>query len=216
MDIPTSNEVESDVHAIVVEARALRISTQDEFDVAGSFVRRIKDTQKRVDDIFDPAIEAAHKSHKAALAAKKKVREPLDQAERAIKSSISVFLAEEERKRRIEERRLAEAARAEEEERRLQEAIDLERAGHTEEADEVLAAPAAFTAPVVLPTPPKAAGISSRQVWKYRVISEFAIPRAFMTPDHARLAEYARAMGPSANVPGIEFYSETAVSVRGS
>jgi len=114
-------------------------------------------------------IEAAHKAHKAALAAKAKLDAPLDEAERTIKGKLGTYQAEQDRKAREEQRQREEAARRAEEDARLAEALELEAAGDSTAAEEVIAAP---VIPFIPPPPamaPKVAGVVFRTVYAAEV-----------------------------------------------
>ncbi|HET6329207.1 MAG TPA: hypothetical protein VFF76_00330 [Holophagaceae bacterium] len=61
---------------------------------------------------------------------------------------------------------------------------------------------------------PKVSGLSSRKVWKARVINANLVPRDFLMVDEKKLADFAKAMGETAKVDGVEFYSEEILSSR--
>jgi hypothetical protein len=100
-------DLEQQVSELVQMAQSITIRDQATLDAAGLMLtERIKPLQKQADDIFDPIISAANKSHKAALAAKAKVRGPLDAAELVLKDGIDAYCAEKDRLAAIEAERL--------------------------------------------------------------------------------------------------------------
>lgn len=215
MSVPDTHEIEQQSHAIVTQATAIAITCNDDLETAATFLRSVKTMQKRVEDTFDGPIKAAHAAHKAMLDAKKQFSEPLERAERAVKVKISTYQTEQERLRREEELRLQAEARRVEEERRLAQAVELEAAGQSVAAAAVLEAPAPIAVPVVPRQVPKIAGVSSRKLWKYRIVNPALIPREWMTPNDKAIADYARRMQASASIPGVEFYPDDVVSASG-
>lgn len=57
-------------------------------------------------------------------------------------------------------------------------------------------------------------GVSVRSDRKFRIVDEAAIPRAYLSVDEKKIAAIIKALGEQANIPGIEFYEGTVVSVR--
>lgn len=57
-------------------------------------------------------------------------------------------------------------------------------------------------------------GVSVRADRKFRIVDEAAIPRAYLSVDEKKIAAIIKALGEQANIPGIEFYEGTVVSVR--
>jgi hypothetical protein len=124
-------ELEQQVPELVQMAQSITIRDQATLDAAGQMLtERIKPLQKQADDLFDPIISAANKSHKAAIAAKAKVRGPLDAAEIVLKDGIDAYCAEQDRLAAVEAERL----RKEQEERDRVERERLEKARLEEQA----------------------------------------------------------------------------------
>jgi hypothetical protein len=63
---------------------------------------------------------------------------------------------------------------------------------------------------------PQSEGVSSVTVWRARVTNESLIPREFLCVDEKKLSAYAKAMGKSAVVAGVEFYEDTILRVGGA
>ena len=104
------------------QAAALVITTHDGYVVALEQKKLLKAISNEIDDTFDPVIDAAHKSHKEALAAKAKHSGPVKQAMTILTNKTTAWDQEQERARQAKERRLRELARQQEEARRLEEA----------------------------------------------------------------------------------------------
>lgn len=98
----------------------------------------------------------------------------------------------------------------------------LEEEGKDEEAEELIEKPV-VVAPVAIDNKPKATGISTKKIWKARVvdlrvlvqaIADDKAPLMLIAVSEPALNEMARAMGADMNVPGVEAYQKTVVSAR--
>lgn len=208
-------ELETKALSLPDQAKAIgSIVTPEQYAAAGELLVAIKDLRKGIAEHHAPMIEAAHRAHKEALAARKRLDDPLDQAERVVKPAMGSYVAEEERKRREVERVAQEAARKAEEDARLAEAEAAERAGDHAEADAMIQAPVVVP-PVVVPSSvPKVAGVASVKVWKWRITNQALIPRQFFVLDETKINGVVRTMKNLAQIPGIEVYPED--EVRGA
>jgi phage-related minor tail protein len=210
---PNTEKLDAETSAIVTTANSIEIQSNDDLALSGEFLKRVKRARGILNDTFDNVIKKAHKAHKAAVAAKRQHEEPLTKAERIVKGKVSAYTTEQERIRRAKEARLAEQARKEAEEAQLAEAARLEAAGDHESAEAVIEAPTPAVPVVVPKTVSKVQGMSTRKVWKYRIVEPNAIPRNWMVPDERAIRAHARSMKERASIPGVEFYSEDSVAV---
>jgi hypothetical protein len=103
--IPKEDEVSQEVMDINGQAKALKIIDSKSYLAAGELWKAIKGLRKKVDETFSPIISAAFQAHRTAVAKKKEVDVPLEEAERRVKSAMSAYEAEEEKKRLAEQRR---------------------------------------------------------------------------------------------------------------
>ena len=226
------------------EARALIVNSHERFEEAGAFLLDIKRRRERIKAAFAPLIESAHRAHKEALALQKKADQPCEEAEAVCKRSMLTYQAAQERirreaeekaateRRRLEAEQRAEAERvrkvleAEAEAARIRDAETAMDAGDLELAEVILESP---PAPVVMAPPPqiempaveappapKAAGVSFRKSWTWRLIDPAAVNRAYLTPDEKRISMVVRALGPeaAAQVGGIEVFEQFGVVGR--
>lgn len=153
-------------------------------------------------------LEAQRKAEEAARLERERLQREADQRQR------------EADERAAAERRQAEAARAAgniaEAEKHERKADQVEQ--RAEARVEVLQERASsVVAPVLPAAPPKVSGLSSRQVWKYRVKNLSLVPREYLMLDEKKTGGVVRAMKADTNIPGIEVYPETdyAASRRG-
>jgi hypothetical protein len=192
-----TREVEQESLAIVAEANALTVSSDEENRAAGEFVLRCARALKKLDEVFDPIIAAQHAAHKASVAQKKKYADPIKQAKDRAGSAIGAYARKVEAAAREEERRRLEAAKKAEEERRIAEAEELEKSGQHEEAAAVIEKPIAVSvAPVTPLVQPK--GISTRTDWDFRILDASKIRREYLMADEVKMRRVVRAMGPDA------------------
>jgi hypothetical protein len=206
--------------ALVVskEAQALAITDKPSYDQGCASLLEIKDVQKKLDEVFDPIITAAHTAHKAAINQKKKFTEPLAVAEKALKKQIADYLAAEEEKRIAEENRLRKEAERLEEERRLNEAIAAEAEGDLQEAEAILDDVPAYVPPVILPkTVQTGGGIQMRETWTFRVenlmelikaVAAGKVPIYAVQANTVFLGQQARSMKSELKYPGVAVWPE--------
>lgn len=205
-------EIEKKALSLPDQAKQLVITDNPSYERAAAFLLDIKALQKEINATFDPITKKAHEAWKESLNQKKKVEEPLNQAEAIIKPQIAAYIDEQERKRREEEARLQAEANRRDEEARIAEATALEKAGNDEAAAAVLSAPS-FTPPVTAPKlVPKIQGISAKQIWKWRITNASAIPREYLCVDEVKIGKIVMALKGAANIPGIQVYAETNIA----
>lgn len=172
----------------IVKLASMAVTDRESFDRAGALMLHIKDLKKKIEASYGPIIDAAHKAHKAALAAQKEYLSPLESAEAALKKATAAWWAGEEAKRKAAEQKAREEAEAKrKEEEALNAALGLE--------DTV---PTVADAPISAPA--DKGGIKFRDVWKFEIENEAALPRDYM--------EVARALKDQAQIPGVRVYCE--------
>lgn len=222
---PVPVDLESRALTWPERASLITIDSEPAFVRAADLLRDIKTLRKEIEEHHAPIVSAALAAHRAAVAARKKLDEPLDQAEREIKRRMGDYQTEQDRLRRVEQARLEAEARAREEARRLEEAAALEAAGQREEAEQVLAEePAILDVPVAAPPVPKVAGVSMRDRWTAEVVDKGAFVRAvaanpallaLVAPDAAALNRMAQALKGELKIPGVRVRRESIVAARG-
>lgn len=204
-------------------AGALTIQSPESYTEAGEMLKDIKALRKEVDAAFDPIIAAAHAAHREACSQKKRAETPLAEAEQILKRGLITYDTEQEQIRRGEERRLQELARQEEEVRRLDEAAALEREASAavnlmegyqlrREAEALLEQPIVAPVVTVERSTPKIAGLSYREVWRYRIVDATQIPREYLAVDEQKIAGVVRATKGTITIPGVEAYPDKVAS----
>lgn len=199
--------------AVPDQARALRISDSGSYALACDFLKNVKALRTEIADTFEPHIKRAHEAHKALLKEKNDAEAPLAEAERIVKAALVVYDQEQERIRRAEAARLQEELRQQETERRLAEAVELEAAGETAEADALIAEPITVPVVAVAPTTPKVSGITYRETWAANVTDLAALVKyvasnpqcaPFLSANMPALNAQARSLKGALRIPGVE------------
>lgn len=209
-------EIQKNVLTTKEYAESIAVESAEQYTEACDFVKSIAKTRKEVEETFGPIKKKQHEAWKEAVAQENKFLIPLDAATLTVRSKISKYLAAEEAKRKEQEAQERERARVQAEEQALAEASELERQGNTAEAEQVIEQAAVAPPPVVIvpKTVPKQEGITTRVIWKFRVTDSAKVPREYMSVDESKIGQVVRAMKGSANIPGVEVYSEDSVVVR--
>ncbi len=164
------------------KVRSLTIKDAESLGEANALTKAIQLLRKQIGAVFDPIIEKAKEAKRAAEAARKeaedqkiKVEAPLVQAENILYPKIDAYLQEERRKAAEEEARIREAARKTEEEARLAAAVEAEKNGDMEVAEQILETPAAIPRPHI--PVPKVENLTFRENWSAEVFSLTAFAR---------------------------------------
>ena len=144
--------------------------------------------------------------------------EPLTRAESYLKSAVLKY--DQEQRRKAEElqaklRAQAEEAARKEREKLAKQAEAAAAKGKDEKADELRdrAMNTLAFVPVIQTVETKTAGVSSREVWKYRITDPALLPREYLIPNDALLSGFARSTKGNIPVAGVEFYAESVLAV---
>jgi hypothetical protein len=220
--------------ALVLPARAQAfiIKDQDTFSKANEFLLGIKDLSKEIEASFNPRIKMAHDLHKSLVGEKNRFLEPVENAERIVKGSISKYLTEQEQIRfKIEQERAAKAIEqkqlydealrqaAEAEAKAAAAKTDATKAKYQEKSAEIIANVTdeiiglGMEMPVA-PPPIMADNLSSRDVWKYEIVDESKLPREFLMPDTSKIGKFVQKDKGLTPIPGLRIYSEKTIAVK--
>jgi hypothetical protein len=215
-------EIESQAIALKAEADSFEIVSQEAYNLANDFGRKIKQSMKTIDDYCDPVIDAAHKAHKAACDQKKALYAPFEAAKKIIDSKqIAWYRAEQEKARELQ-RKADEEAQKKAEDEALANAQALQDAGMDIAAEEVLAAPVVVPK-VTVAEPMRAGGESFRDTWKAEVLDLMSLvkavaagtqPLAYLEANMSTLNKAASAFKGSVQIPGVKIVSETILARR--
>lgn len=147
-------EIAAQSMTLYEQALTLTISDQPSFAAAGEFGKSLKDLEKKIVDFFAPIKKAAHEAHKAVTKKESEELAPVQEAMSIVRKTMNIFLQEQERIRKEEERKArlaAEEAARKEQERLFALAAKAEEKGKEEKAEELLErAENVYVAPVTV------------------------------------------------------------------
>lgn len=228
----TIETVKAEMLPIPQQAKMIVVRDEGSLKKANAFFLDIKALRRKISDVFNPIIEKAHAAHKEALFQKAQTEAPLIEAEKYLNGQITVYNAEQDRKRaeeaernRQEALKVEAARRKEEEERKIKEAADLEAAGLQEEAqalvDEVIED---LGKPVEVYVPPpetprvKLDGMSMVTTWKAEVVNlkelclavgQGRCPMAYVDANMPALNKQATSLKGEMKIPGCKAVPDT-------
>lgn len=197
-------------------AAEISVANDDDLRAADEVLGAIKGLVAEVDDTFDPIIKRNHAAWKEALAQKKRHMDPLQQAERMVKSEVAKYMEakEAERRRAEEERKRQLAAQAEAEEAKLNAALEAEEAGDSAKADELLSEVEDQPPAPDVPEKTKLAHSHTVRKPKWEIVDATKLPREYLMPDTTKIGKIVRALGEETSIPGVRVWMETTVVTR--
>jgi hypothetical protein len=206
--------IRAEVAPVVQEARALVVVTAEDYAGAANFLKVVKGAQKKVVDHFAAMKAATHAAWKAVTTKEAETLKPLTEAEGMVKNVMLKYQAQEEAKRREEQRKLQAAAdeAARKERERLEKAAA--KLKTPEKRESLLEQAAAVVAPVieVAREAPKVSGQSIRKTWKARVTDIQQVPREWLIVNESALNAFAKSTKGAVKVPGVEFFEESTLA----
>ena len=215
-------ELRDEVSAVEKWASGVVINTSEDYQAAGDGVKKVKATQKKVEDYWEPMRKSTYDAYKAVNDHKSQMLTPLKNAEKTIKAKISGYLAKVEAERQEEERAARQAAQ-EEAERKIAEARSAEFAGDFEKAEMALAEAEvmqnASESTVVLASEPVVSGISKRKDWEIVEIDPTKVPIdvagvEIRPVDEKAVMALIKATKGQVVIPGVVYKEKYVVSVR--
>lgn len=210
-------KIEKESTDIVVQAKELVITNEDQYEKAVEFGKTVKKAMKEVEAEVLPNTKKAHEAHTSAKELEKKLLAPFKEAIELVKLAGSKYQAEKRRLEAIEQARVdALAKKAEEEERQrlLDEATEQESDGNKEVAEAMLeqAQDVIFTAPKIASEKSKVQGSSLRKNWKFEITDKTKIPSQYLIIDEKAIGAMVRSQKENCNIPGVRIYSVNSVA----
>ena len=144
-------------------ARSLNIQTGIDSRKALDGIGVMKSYLRELDNTFDPSIEAAFKSHKMAVAAKKILSKPIEDAIKIISDKIAEWHEQEKRAIALENEKRARIAMEEAEKKRKEEIKELKK--EDPKLAKELAKEEILPMPISVVEAPKMEGASFRKKW---------------------------------------------------
>ena len=213
--LPDTAPLLSEGQQLVTRAASLAITSHAEFEAAGEMLRSVVALRKSITEKFAGPKKAAHEAHKRITALESEMLEAPTKAEGILKRTMGDYQLAEEKRRKKEESRIQAGLIRDEEDRRIAEAEQLERTGNAAVAESIIAAP--MPAPLVSLPKPKAAGVTTRKVFKFQITDETKVNRKFLLIDESKIRALVARLGKDAEeiVGGIQVYEDSQIAVGG-
>jgi len=212
------SKFEESTDASVRWAQNLQLVTPDDAVAATERVRGFKILRNAIFEEFEPARKSLDTAKKDLLALRNKFLNPLDEAERIGKGTISTFQIAQERAQQkellhkaAESQKLTERT-AQRITKRIEKAEDSGDLGRATELKSQLGNLEA--APIVADTVvPELAKARVTQKWSAKIVDPNLVPRDYCVPDIKALNAIARATKRASTIPGVIFECENSMAV---
>jgi hypothetical protein len=229
---PDLEAVQTDTAAIVAQAEAVVVANDADLEVASRVLKDVATNKKSLEDRRDFFVRPLNDQVKNINTLFKTLAAPLLEADRVIRLKVTDYRTAQAEIARREQERINAAARAEQERlnelaRKEQERLDKIAAAQQAKANKaaekkgieapVIVAPVVVAetvaAPVVIAPPPVTVGnVTTRKVWKFKVVNAALVPREFLYVDERMIRE-AIAAG-TREIAGVSIYQEEQIAVR--
>ena len=215
------NEIEVKQQATTLEqqAQAYQIATNEDYEEAANFLKRVKGARKQVEDYWEEPIKKAFEAHRALTAKRKQMTDTCDSAERAMKKKMLTYSKKIEAERRAAEEQARKAAQ-EESDRLLAEAAKAEKSGDTMQAtvNMAMAEQMESVKPTAQVVASKVTGVSQKKVWKVRVDDAKKVPAYIsgvcIRPVDERAIMQLHRLNPNVEIAGCEFFQTEQLAIR--
>jgi hypothetical protein len=203
-------------------ARSVVVNDEASWTFASELLKGIAALKKRANQEYDDAIKRWHDGHVAELARKAQVTTPLTEADAILRAAMVAHVERQKKLAAAEQARLDAEARRQDEEDRLARAAAMETEGReygddalVEDAHALIAEPSTVVAAPVRTAIPKTAGVSTRETYGFRITDERKVPSIYKTIDHKKIRAVVNGLGKQANIPGVEVFVNTGITVKG-
>ena len=211
--------VKAEATTLEQQAQAYSIATNEDYEQAANFLKRVKGAANEVKTYWKPAKDAAAKAHKEICEKEKAMLSICESAEKILKDKMLSFSQKVEAERRAAEEQARKAAR-EESDRLLAEAAKAEKSGDTMQAtvNMAMAEQIESVKPAVQVAAPKVTGVSKKKIWKCRITDSSEVPVAVcgvcIRPIDTTAVMQLHRLNPNIKIPGCTFYQDTQLAVR--
>jgi hypothetical protein len=220
---PDDEQIRAEVRPILDAAKALAVTDEQTYGEAMVLGAECAKRAARVEDLFKPSKDAAHRAWKTITGTVASLVDPLNEAKKLCTTKASRWRQVEQARRQAEQRAAEDVARKAAEETRLRAAVTLEQSGAPALAAQVL------EAPVVAAPVEKAAPIRSevkevyRENWQVEVVNFGAlvqavkdgkVPFEVLQPNLQVLRVMAKAAKGKMEIPGVRMWDAGSIGFR--
>ncbi len=212
-ELPIVKTVTVDSQEALRRAMEIEPVDNESYLFCGEFNKVLKAKIDDIEEAFAEPKSTTNDAHKSVCDLENSLIEPIKAMITLNGKKLIRYQEQKEKERLEEERQAREKARAEIDEEKLAEAEELEKQGRHEEAEAVIEehTPAVIVQPSSVP---KVKGISMRQTWGYRILSESLVPPEWCCVDEKKISKVANATKGTIKIPGIEFFPIKSISTR--
>ena len=207
---------------VLDQANTLMISTMDDYRVAQGLMKTVKERIKELTDTRMAQTRPIDESKAKIIAFFAIPLEKLEKAKGYLNQIMVKFTEEQEAKCKEEERRLQKEAQTRAEEEALQQALEAEAAGETQEAEQIIAEPVYVIPIKVMSGIPKSKESHIRETWSAEIFDIMALVKSIadgktdiqaiepnnLIKTHAFLNTLATRYKQSLNIPGVRVVSK--------
>lgn len=200
------------------------IASEEKYQQAGEFLVGLKGALKKVGLLFDGMVAKAKASYDEALAVRGKFKNPLEAAEKQVKSGMQTYTLARNRKIAEDQEVARRAALKLEEDSRISQATNAAASGDHARAEAILNKARPVFIPVA-PPPAEPKGVSAKRTkWEIEVFDLMALVKAIadgkadiglVQPDESNLKAGAKTKGVSEPWPGVRAVEIPVISARG-
>ena len=215
------HEIAMRSQTIQEQTKDLKVVDLDTANQAGTVVGMVGELRKKIAEVFDPIINAAHLTHKKAIEKKTQFDGPLKILEGALKRQIGDWKLAEDRKRETERLQREAEARKQHEDLVVAVAAEVEKSDGSAAAEEILKE--ADNVPPVVMEKQIIADVTIRAVWKAEVtdlralvkaVAEGKAPLAAIEANLSFLNKQAGSLKAEMAYPGVRVYEDRQVGKR--
>jgi hypothetical protein len=132
------NELTLRVKAVSELLEGLEIKTQEAYEKATEFLKKIKDSKSFIESAFEEDRKTTKAAYDAVLEQKRNFVKPMDEADKIVREKMSVYATRIERERREREKEARAKLLKEQEEAALRQAEEQVAMGRAKEADKII------------------------------------------------------------------------------
>jgi hypothetical protein len=216
-------EVETLAVSMAEAVKGIVVRDAETLAIANQYSNDLYEAEKRIEEFFEPLVDAANKAHKALTQKRKELVDRVRIPRSIINGEIARYAREEQERRDREAETARRKAEKEEEDRRIAWAAEAEKDGDHRAAEEILEKPVSLPPAVAFGMPPvkqELSGISTFTVWQAEVVDfpalllavvEGKAPEVLVMPNEKAIGNMVRTLQDKFVYPGLRAYSETRV-----
>jgi len=175
------------IETIINEISQKKISSDEEYKKTGEWLKKVKQTQKLVDDTFEEEKKRKYREYKAVQEKIKELKKPLVQVEAVVKNLRIEWKLDQEKKLLEQKQALLEVA-------------------DEEDKTDILE--------IFIETQPEVEGIYHVELWDFEIVDKDKIPDEYKIVDEKKIRGVVKAMKENTNIPGIRVFKKLSERVK--